>query len=525
MSSSRKVMYNLGAAKFCANCLGKMASLMIDEKRGVHCSCSHCQNNNFSRCSSCLIVPYCSKQCQVEHWRYHKKICKKLSGKVMEIPPPGMELDYFKVNMFRFTVQMFCHSFQTNGFSYNSRLQPPALPFPYRWNDRQLNGWIEEYLIHLASMAVRLLGTGMKTFISSKIGNYVEAMLSTVTTVFILRTTESDRNNYDLEYLAQNFATLRGFYLFLVSTEKDRKMSELKFAMMVLSCVSIYFQRKIENYEVKARRARRDKRELWDSLVFSLSNFYWRLRMVKYQFINTQSLLKKPGKYQNLRHFVEAGLDLLKSDGREELHRVRLPPHTNCVGCEENLGERVAKLCIKLPNKVIWPREDNMASVLQASSGETGTGLCFKLPPNITCPSKASALTSLLQMKTKSIVTCGRHSCNKDAEGVYSLSLLLEGSGLFKFLRDSKICHGCSKYSLNTHRCSRCRLTRWCSQDCFNINWRDHRVKCEPYSRPGNQELFATKKLVGQAKKDYLWECSNMVSRYYDPFIGSAFSE
>ena len=177
MSSSQKAKYNLGPGKFCANCLGGMAGLLINETEGAHCGCENCRNNNFSRCARCRIVPYCSKDCQIEHWRYHKKFCKKLSGKVMEIPPPGMELDYFKVNMFRFTVQMFCHSFQTNGFSYNSRLQPPALPFPFRWNDRQLNGWIEEYLIHLASMAVRLLGTGMKTFISSKIGNYVEAML------------------------------------------------------------------------------------------------------------------------------------------------------------------------------------------------------------------------------------------------------------------------------------------------------------------------------------------------------------
>ena len=163
MSSSKKSKYNLDSGKFCANCLGKMAGLKINERKGVHCVCSQCQSNKFSRCGRCQIVPYCSKQCQIEHWRYHKKMCKKLAGKVLEIPPPGMELDFFKVNMFKFTVQMFCHAFETNGFATTSSpTRPgPALPFPFQWDDKLLNGWIEEYLVYLANMAVRLLGTWM----------------------------------------------------------------------------------------------------------------------------------------------------------------------------------------------------------------------------------------------------------------------------------------------------------------------------------------------------------------------------
>ena len=165
MSSSEKVSYNLGPGKFCANCLGKMAGLVITGTLGVHCVCDNCQKNNFSRCARCHIVPYCSKGCQIEHWISHKKFCKKLAGKVMKIPPPGMKWDFFKVNMFRFTVEVFCHSFQTNCFANFALLSLPALPFPFHWDDRRLNGWIEEYLIYLSNMAVRLLGTKMKTFL------------------------------------------------------------------------------------------------------------------------------------------------------------------------------------------------------------------------------------------------------------------------------------------------------------------------------------------------------------------------
>ena len=317
----------------------------------------------------------------------------------------------------------------------------------------------------------------------------------------------------------------------MMSTEKDRKTSELKFSMMVLSCVSINFQERVEKYEVRARRARRDRRELWDSLVFSLSNFYWRLRMVKYQFINTQSLrsLKRPEKYDNLEYFVERGLAVLKSDGREELLRVKLPPDTHCMGCGTNLGDRTARRCVRLPNQVIWPKEANMACVLELKTncGEKESELRLKMPHHIAFPSAsyAKSMASVLQTKTKSIITCGGDSCNKEAESMYNLSLLLEAHSLYKFIGDSRICHGCSKYSLKTHRCSRCRLERYCSQDCFNVHWRDHRVRCEPYIRPGNWELFAPKKLVGEAKQDHFYECTGIVNRYYDPYIGTAFCD
>ncbi|KAH9848254.1 hypothetical protein C2E23DRAFT_464732 [Lenzites betulinus] len=45
-------------------------------------SCSHCRKTKRShgvklkRCTRCLDVLYCSKECQVEHWRVHKEMCR-----------------------------------------------------------------------------------------------------------------------------------------------------------------------------------------------------------------------------------------------------------------------------------------------------------------------------------------------------------------------------------------------------------------------------------------------------------------
>ena len=78
----------------------------------------------------------------------------------MKIPPPGMELDFFRVNMFTFKVKMFSYCFQTNGFDMKDISQDncPSLPYPFSWDGSQTHGWIEVYLIHLEDLAVSLLG-------------------------------------------------------------------------------------------------------------------------------------------------------------------------------------------------------------------------------------------------------------------------------------------------------------------------------------------------------------------------------
>uniref|UniRef100_A0A383VVR0 MYND-type domain-containing protein n=1 Tax=Tetradesmus obliquus TaxID=3088 RepID=A0A383VVR0_TETOB len=33
-----------------------------------------------TRCSTCQAVFYCSRECQLAHWKQHKRLCKQLSG-------------------------------------------------------------------------------------------------------------------------------------------------------------------------------------------------------------------------------------------------------------------------------------------------------------------------------------------------------------------------------------------------------------------------------------------------------------
>ena len=50
----------------------------------------------FKSCADCLKASYCSKECQTQHWKKHKPLCKALKDKfseIVDVPSPGEE-DY-----------------------------------------------------------------------------------------------------------------------------------------------------------------------------------------------------------------------------------------------------------------------------------------------------------------------------------------------------------------------------------------------------------------------------------------------
>lgn len=47
---------------------------------GVRCRCAQCEKlcDKLQRCSACQLVGYCSRSCQVKHWKAgHKQACKE----------------------------------------------------------------------------------------------------------------------------------------------------------------------------------------------------------------------------------------------------------------------------------------------------------------------------------------------------------------------------------------------------------------------------------------------------------------
>ena len=44
-----------------------------------------CKNKSKFTCSKCMKVSYCSKDCSIQYWQYHKKICKEIRKIASEV--------------------------------------------------------------------------------------------------------------------------------------------------------------------------------------------------------------------------------------------------------------------------------------------------------------------------------------------------------------------------------------------------------------------------------------------------------
>jgi len=59
--------------------LGPLTQLDIG-KLNSDFGCIVCGNKTVSRCSQCLSVSYCGKECQTAHWKEHKPLCQSLKN-------------------------------------------------------------------------------------------------------------------------------------------------------------------------------------------------------------------------------------------------------------------------------------------------------------------------------------------------------------------------------------------------------------------------------------------------------------
>lgn len=41
--------------------------------------CGNCGYRSNLKCGRCLYTMYCSKKCQIIHWKYHKNICTEIN--------------------------------------------------------------------------------------------------------------------------------------------------------------------------------------------------------------------------------------------------------------------------------------------------------------------------------------------------------------------------------------------------------------------------------------------------------------
>ena len=76
-----EIVWNMFDRKYCSN-----THIDLGHKiGGVTVNVRKCEKKHKYTCSKCMKISYCSKECSVQYWPYHKKLCKALQEIASEV--------------------------------------------------------------------------------------------------------------------------------------------------------------------------------------------------------------------------------------------------------------------------------------------------------------------------------------------------------------------------------------------------------------------------------------------------------
>jgi len=462
----------------CANCISKMSVILCEKMYGgavYPCSCAACLKLELKQCSGCKVLKYCSEHCQKEHWLTgHRKLCKVLAG-TKRLEPLRHEVNSClacteqahgeKCSSIRHRKEIVWNYFRFFGCQVGKKPGKSESEFPWQCpfqlgecTGRFVN-WIDESLWRLISLLRLTLRAEEKTLRKNSefpqaLDKLERAFWSLRKWCWIFATVTTNKNRGTLEYLFSNefltSITIHSDYI----DENDKNFTPMLNLIIELNqeATSLY----------------------WNSFIDFAALFVEKLRTKKYDVLNLGSIPEqKKDRFKELLSYDRLKTDFKLEQTFDETEAppdfsILLPPRTRCFRCKKDLGGRSAQLQVQFPHPSL-KCEINSRGRIEVP---------VRYPDRPVVHEKFPGL----------LVACGDDSECKDLAIVTQLTrYCTEGNQILEFLSHSWLCNGCLRYSMKTHKCSKCKSVLYCSQDCLEQDWKNHKYTCAVLEKKKSQ--------------------------------------
>ena len=92
-----------------------------------------------------------------------------------------------------------------------------------------------------------------------------------------------------------------------------------------------------------------------------------------------------------------------------------------------------------------------------------------------------------------------------------------EASLFCNFLSHTRLCNGCLRYSMKTHKCGRCKSVVYCSQQCLEGDWPNHKFSCAVFAET-QSSLRGSRRLTDTSKRIHEKLAISLIGRM-DPYV------
>jgi len=435
-------------ASWCHNCKRKGRDILIEERE------------EFKRCSQCLLLTYCDKDCQKEHWNsVHKHHCRFLSGR--KLPA-------------------------------NSKHNPKSCTRCVEERKasihelRDANSPVTSCHIELVLISMKIqLGTVFEFHGKGRTcGCSQDCVEAACELPFSLGEVSG-------EYIGEGMDELMAHAIRLACAMEKKKESEAGKMLIgeLLSARSVLWSRFLIFGEQEVYLPRELFRPIFDRLEdlekhFGFANAWW--KALKFTV-----------------HFIEH-LNKLRFWDTIDLRNIDDPRFPTLKKCYQNDQSQISNISLVSQNNLwtnfkMWPTLISGLLALKLPQGVRCNGCEMELSGEDIDPQVLQAVLPLPVIGENGgvVALCsGKSSCflenySQHLELKQDEDMFMEEWNLL--LARSRICDVCLKFSFSSHRCSECLAAQYCSTECQKKDLKFHRTVCADWAQDEHKRMMSSR--------------------------------